>query len=141
MGKKEPLYPTKMVKRPPSPLRKTKGGKAYRSGLWAEWLCRVFLRLKGYRILAIRYKTGLGEIDIIARHKDFIVFIEVKARPSQQEASEALSPKQKARLLRAARIFLARHGPWTSLTARFDVMLVTPWSWPSHLVNAFSVDE
>ncbi len=141
MGEKESLYATEMVKTPPTPLRKTKGNKAYRSGLWAEYLCRFILRLKGYRILANRYKTGLGEIDIIARHKDFIVFIEVKARPSQQEASEALSPRQKGRLIRTARIFLARHEPWASLTARFDVMLVKPWSWPTHLENAFSVDE
>lgn len=110
----------------------------YRFGLLAEWQCRVFLRLKGYRILASRYRTSAGEIDIVAMRGGTVAVIEVKARRSQAEAALALGDRQRTRLRRSAEILAAR---WPAViigrAVRFDLMLVAPWRWPRHVVNAW----
>ena len=80
-----------------------------RHGLAAEALCRVALRLKGYGIIASRYRSPLGEIDIVASRGRCVALIEVKARASRAAAAEALGPRQRERLQRAAGDFLARH--------------------------------
>ena len=109
----------------------------YRTGLLAEALCRWALRFKGYRIVASRYKSPLGEIDIIALRGDTVAMIEVKARPSEREAIEAILPRQRQRLQRAAMDFLARHPHFNSHNLRFDIMLVAPKHWPTHMRDAW----
>lgn len=111
--------------------------RRYRFGLWAEFLCRLSLRLRGYRILASRCRTPQGEIDIIAATPRFIAVIEVKARRDMASAAAALSDRQQQRLTRAAGSVLARWPECQSLPLRFDLMLVTPWRWPQHLENAW----
>ena len=106
-------------------------------GRFAEALCRGILRLKGYRILATRLKTPLGEIDIVARRGDTLAVIEVKARRDWQAASEAVGARQLGRLSRAAHVFLAANPQYAGLILRFDVMLVTPFAWPRHLRDAW----
>ena len=59
---------------------KTRRQHAQRKGHWAEWQAAAILFFKGYRIVAMRYKTSLGEIDLIARKGDLAVMVEVKAR-------------------------------------------------------------
>lgn len=99
---------------------------SYKIGLFSEFLARWFLRLHGYRILQNRYITGKNtnraEIDIIARHKHTIVFIEVKCRQSIDAAWDAITPVQSARLRRAAETYLINKH-WTG-NARFDVIVV-----------------
>ena len=101
----------------------------YYTGLFAEWRAKMFLRLRGYKILKSRYVTGKNtnraEIDIIAKHKNIIVFIEVKSRPDLQTAWDAITPKQIQRLRNAANGYLAKYG-WTG-DARFDVIAVCGW--------------
>ena len=109
----------------------------HRTGLAAEALCRLALRLKGYSIVAARYRSPLGEIDIIARRGHSIALVEVKARPTRSEAAEAIGPQQRARLARGAADFLARHPHFNRHQLRFDVMLVTPWRWPEHIADAW----
>lgn len=109
----------------------------YKRGLWAETLCCLVLRLKLYRIIARRYKTGLGEVDIIATRGSTLVIIEVKARKSYDVAAAAISQHQRSRLIRAASAFLAHHPFFQSHDIRFDAMFVSPWRWPVHLENAF----
>jgi putative endonuclease len=109
----------------------------HRTGLAAEALCRLALRLKGYSIVAARYRSPMGEIDIVARRGRSLALIEVKARPSRVAAMEAVGPQQQARLARAASDFLARHPVWQRHRLRFDVMLVTPWRWPQHITDAW----
>jgi putative endonuclease len=112
--------------------------RAQRRGQRAETLCVLALRLKGYRILARRFRTPLGEIDILARRGGVLAVIEVKARPDHAGAALALGPRQRRRIAAATQLFLARnHVPHHSL--RFDVMLVTPRRWPRHLINAWSL--
>jgi putative endonuclease len=110
---------------------------SYRTGIAAEALCRMALRLKGYSIIAVRYKSKLGEIDIVARRGLSLALVEVKARPSRDKAAEAILRHQQQRLERAAGDFLARHPHFSRHRLRFDVMLVAPWRWPVHIVDAW----
>jgi len=115
--------------------------RAWRWGLLAERLCIWLLRLKGYRIIATRYKTKKGEIDIIARRWGAISFIEVKARPSIAQGMECISSKQRQRICHAAQIFLSRSRKKDFNQLRFDVMVVVPWRLPYHLKNAWQLDK
>lgn len=117
--------------------RRERGTSSYRGGLRAEALCRFVLRLKGYRILASRYKTAQGEIDIVACRGRTLAIIEVKARPDEARAGEAVSIKQQKRTAQAAFAFLAHHPALAQHDVRFDVMHVLPWRWPRHHLNAF----
>jgi putative endonuclease len=110
---------------------------AERRGKSAELLCLWHLRLKGYRILARRYKTPAGEIDLIARRGDTIAMIEVKARGDFDAATEAVTRRQQQRITRAVAHFLGGRPDLAMLAARFDVMLVAPRRWPRHLVDAW----
>jgi len=99
---------------------------SYESGLFAEFLAKMYLRLHGFRIVKSRYitgrNTGRAEIDIIARRRNLMIFIEVKRRPSVDIAWSAITPAQSVRLRRAAENFIARTN-WRGDT-RFDVILV-----------------
>ena len=99
---------------------------SYQVGLYSEFLARMYLRFHGYRILKSRYVTGKNtnraEIDIIAKHKDTIVFVEVKARKTISAAWDAISKQQSARLRLAAETFLIQNH-WTG-NARFDVIII-----------------
>jgi putative endonuclease len=96
------------------------------------------LRLKGYRILARRYRSAVGEIDIVARRGGVVAMVEVKARPDRAAGLEALGPMQRSRLTRAAASLLASRPLWmANATIRFDLILVRPWRWPTHLPDAW----
>ena len=114
---------------------------AYGRGLAAERLCALRLRLTGWRILARRYSTPVGELDIVARRGALVAFIEVKYRTQHQGALEALGAHQRRRIENAATIFLSRHPKWRKLSLRFDLMVVSPWRWPSHLPDAWRPDH
>jgi len=113
---------------------------ADRRGHRAETLCCWCLRLKGYRVLERRTRTPMGEIDILARRGDVLAVVEVKARPTHGQAGEAVSPRQRHRLGRAARWVLASRPNLAPLNLRFDAMLVAPWRWPRHLPGAWTED-
>lgn len=99
---------------------------SYESGLFAEFLAKMYLRAHGFRIVKSRYitgrNTGRAEIDIIARHRNLMIFVEVKRRPDVPTAWAAITPAQSVRLRRAAENFIAKTG-WTGDT-RFDAILV-----------------
>ena len=106
-------------------------------GRWAERLCLWTLRLKGYRILARGYRVRAGEIDILARRGGVIAAVEVKARPNEALALEAVTPHQRRRIGRAAAHFLSGRPEFQHLSLRFDVMLVLPGRFPRHLRDAW----
>ncbi len=118
-----------------SPARK----KAYKRGLWAETLCAWFLRLKGYRILAQRFRTPVGEIDLVAKRRGIIVFVEVKARPETRQAVEAVSMRQQQRIARASESFIQRHPGYETFLRRFDVMAFTGTLTIIHIRDAWRV--
>lgn len=110
---------------------------AYGKGHWAEWFAAFALIIKGYRIVALRYRTKLGEIDIIARKGDLVAMIEVKARPSVSSAVDAVTGTAKRRIHNAADIWYSQQADHARLSLRFDIIAVRPWAWPVHLENAF----
>ena len=117
--------------------RSQSGRRAYRRGLDAEFASRWLLRLKGYRILATRYRTPVGEIDIIARKSDQLAIIEVKARDRIDDAGAAIDRRQWGRLYNAASCFLAGNPHLAGLTVRFDAILVPSTGWPVHIRDAW----
>jgi putative endonuclease len=111
--------------------------QAEKRGRAGEALAAWLLRLKGYRILGRRVKTRAGEIDLVAKSPSGIVcFIEVKTRPDTQQAMEAVGGRQRARILRAAELYLAGRPAHM----RFDVVTVAPGRLPRHLIDAFRPD-
>jgi putative endonuclease len=98
--------------------------QAYRYGIRAEYLVILLLVMKGYRILARRYKTPVGEIDIIAKRWRTIAFIEVKARKNPLYLYEALSNYQETRIMEAARYFIQRYPRYSRFIRRFDLVTV-----------------
>ena len=110
---------------------------AYGLGHRAETFAALWLRCKGYRILARRYKTPVGEIDLVARRGKFIAFVEVKARPTLDAALESIRHTQRARIIRGAEAFLSRHPHYVNHFLRFDAILIAPGRLPRHLIAAF----
>ena len=96
---------------------------------------------RGFRIVARHYQPrhrgiGAGEIDIIARRRWLVVFIEVKSRAAG-EAREALTPEQCRRIMRSAEIFLAQMPDAHKLTARFDAVFFGRRFWPHYVADAW----
>jgi len=110
---------------------------AFRFGLSAESRAAALLIAKGYRILARRFRTPLGEIDIVARRRGVLVFVEVKARDSFDAAAEAIGKRQQNRIVAAAQLWLAAHPEDGMRDMRLDVILVVPGRMPRHLPVAF----
>ncbi len=110
---------------------------AYATGVAAESSARGLLESKDYRILAHRYKTKGGEIDLVAKRGDHLAFVEVKRRKTQEEAAYAVLPRQQARIAVAAEIFLGEHSELSHCSASFDVILVTPNRGCAHIEQAF----
>lgn len=117
------------MRRDPSTRR-----RAEEAGRWAERLAALWLMAKGYRLLARRLRTPMGELDLVMARGRVVAFVEVKARPLPTEAVAAISPRQRRRIERAAAWFMARRA---HATARFDVVAISPWRWPRHLKNAW----
>jgi putative endonuclease len=117
----------------PQPARQI----AFRLGLSAESRAAAFLVAKGYRIVARRWRSVLGEVDIVARRRRLLAFVEVKARATLDEAAEAVSLHQRRRIIGAAQAWLASHPDDVACDIRFDVMLVAPRRIPRHIQAAF----
>ena len=115
--------------------------KANNGGKAAEFLARLYLRCKGYHIIAANVITGkgtnAGEIDIIARRRKLIIFAEVKKRRTIERAAYAISARQKERIRRGAETFIARHPQYAGFQFRFDAVLIRfPFS-VRHLENVW----
>jgi putative endonuclease len=113
---------------------------AERGGRRAEALAGWLLRLKGYRILAERYRTPSGEIDLVASRGNTVVFVEVKRRRDEGAAIAAVTASSRARIARAAALWVSRHPAAATMDHRFDVVLVMPGRLPRHMRNVFGSD-
>ena len=113
--------------------------RAYRRGLFAETLAAFLLRLKGHRIVAQRYRTPVGEIDLVALKGRRLAFIEVKRRKTRDDAAWTIPTRQKRRIVRAAQYWLAGHPAYAGHDIACDVVLAAPWTWPRYIENAFPV--
>jgi putative endonuclease len=125
--------PGSATKTGPSPQRKA----AFRFGLSAQSRAAALLVAKGYRILARRWRTPFGEVDIVARRRQVLVFVEVKARGHLDDAAEAVTDRQQRRIIAAAEAWLARHPHIAPREIRFDAVLVAPLRMPRHIQAAF----
>ena len=110
---------------------------AFRTGLSAEARAAAWLMAKGYRILARRFRSPYGEIDLVARRRNLLAFVEVKARASLDEAAYAVTPRQQRRIIDAAQAWLMTHPEHADFDLRFDVVLIAPRHLPRHLLAAF----
>lgn len=113
---------------------------AEKRGRLAEAVALNFLRLKGYRLLAKRFKARNGEIDLIMRRGKTTVFVEVKARAELDAAMFAVSPQQTKRIVAAAGVWLGRDPKARHGFTRFDIVAITTYLWPTHIANAFTGD-
>ncbi len=112
--------------------------KANRAGARAEAYAALFLMMKGYRVLARRVKTPVGEIDLIVRRKNRLAFVEVKSRKTASQGLYAVTLKQQQRIKKAAQYWLARQKAPLEGEMGFDVVVVVPWHLPMHHKDAFS---
>lgn len=122
--------------------RKAAEARGRRSEALAAWA----LRLKGYRILSRRQKTKLGEIDMVALPLfGPVCFIEVKARAEAAMAALSVPQRQRARIARAANLYLAglgsRGADLMARGVRFDIIAVAPGRWPRHHADAWRPDD
>ena len=104
-------------------------------GIWAERVAVAVLWIKGYRIRARRYKTRVGEIDIIATRGRTLVFIEVKARGTLDAARNGILPGSYARLTRAAQAYVVQNPKFQQYNQRFDLIALAPPASIAHLYN------
>ena len=128
--------PAQPAKAAPRPERVA----AFRTGLSAESRAAAWLIAKGFRILARRWRSPAGEIDIIARRRHLLIFVEVKARDTLDHAAESVTPQQRQRIAAAAEIWLSQHDVSAITDIRLDAMLIAPGHLPQHIPAAFDAD-
>src|SRR6186997_1541523 len=97
--------PPRSGRREPRPERQA----AFHIGISAESRAAALLIAKGFRIAARRWRTPLGEVDIVARRGRLLVFVEVKARASLDDAAWSVTPRQRWRVIAGAEAWLAAH--------------------------------
>ena len=118
-----------------------KKSQSYRFGIIAEFVTIFFLRLKGYKILKRRYKTFVGEVDIVAKKGNVIIAIEVKARKRTVTKNgflidEVLGENQKKRIKRATMAFMsANFKKYYNHSIRFDLVVISPYKLPFHMIG------
>jgi len=115
---------------------KSQKQKTYDRGVWAENIAKFYLIFKGYRILENRYKSPVGEIDLIVRKNKMLIFVEVKSRQTERQALESITPKMRQRIQRAALHYTAQKN-LNDTQMRFDVVSVIPPFGIHHLDNAW----
>lgn len=110
--------------------------RAFWRGHYAEYAAAAFLLAKGHRILARRFKTRIGEIDLIAKRGRRVVFVEVKHRATLADCQASVTPLTRRRVHSAADLWLARHERFQNCDLGFDLVFIVPRHWPMHLINA-----
>ena len=131
-----PPRKTKADKPPHAPERQV----AFKLGLSAENRAAALLIAKGFRIVARRFRSPAGEIDIVAKRGPLLIFVEVKARARLDDAAWSVTERQKRRIASAASAWLADHPDDATCDMRFDAVLVAPRSLPRHITGAFETE-
>ena len=106
-------------------------------GVQGEIIAREYLKEKGYEILNQNYSTKIGEIDIVAKYKNIIVFVEVKDRQTKRFGMprEAVTHYKQNKISKVALQYLVSHK-LTSSQCRFDVVEILGDT-VTHIENAF----
>jgi putative endonuclease len=108
----------------------------YRLGILAEYIVLILYKILFYRILHLRMKTYIGEIDLIALRGKQLVFIEVKARKNGIHEG-IVSQDQQMRIKRAAELFLSQNIQYKNYNIRFDLVVISLRHWPLIIKNAW----
>ncbi|NIR28616.1 MAG: YraN family protein [Gammaproteobacteria bacterium] len=100
---------------------------AQRRGRWAEDLACQYLRRQGLEVVARNYRGARGEIDLVMRLRDTVIFVEVRYRERDDygTGAETVNRTKRGKLLATARQYLQRHDPSGSHPCRFDVISIT----------------
>lgn len=114
---------------------------SYQKGMWSEWLISIYLQMLGYRILSKRFKTRLGEIDLVAQKRGVLVFIEVKNRKTLGDALGVVDRRTQQRIVNAAKLFVQKHPHEGGQGFRFDVIALYSGLCVQHIRNAFNESE
>lgn len=120
--------------------------KHLETGKRGEGLAQDFLRKKGYKIVATNYHSPFGEIDLIARDKESLVFIEVKTRTSDDFGPPqlAVTVKKQKQLIKSALLYLKQHHLYQQ-DCRFDIVAINLAKDGDRSIelikNAFSIDQ
>ncbi len=113
-------------------------------GHWGEQTAGEYLKEKHYKLVAANYTCRMGEIDIIAKNREFIVFVEVKLRKNASfaQAREFVTRAKQLRIIKTASLWLSKNQ--TELQPRFDVIEIYAPDGPkskritiNHIENAF----
>ena len=105
---------------------------AERRGRRAEHYAALWLQLKGYKLLESRFKCHVGEVDLILRRGRTLAFVEVKQRPVLSDAQMAVTAQNWRRIAMAAEVWAAQHPLAANLDWRYDLVAITPRSFPKH---------
>lgn len=99
--------------------RKVLGGKG-------EALAVTFLKKRGYKVIERNYRCPWGEIDLIAREKDTLVFVEIKSRNSSEFGlpQDAVGPSKQRKIIQVAKAYMSEHHVQETIAARFDVVAI-----------------
>ena len=117
---------------------KAKKQKSYLFGIFAEYYVIFLFFFKGYILLKHRYKTKMGEIDLIFKNKDNLIAVEVKARKdTNTNIGEVVSFKQYKRIMNSLKLFLNKNIEYSNFNTRIDVVLVKGLFNIQHLKNVW----
>lgn len=116
-----------------------RGQVGYYSGIGAEEAVARDYEGQGARVMARRWRSGAGEIDLVLRQGDVTVFVEVKRGVTHALAAERVSYRQRQRMMAAAQIYMAREDPFAEM--RFDIALVDHGGRIELLCNAVFADH
>ena len=108
-------------------------------GRWGEAKAGEHLRKKGYKILSLNYHSRFGELDIVARKKNIIAFVEVKLRKNSAHgaACEFVTQSKQEKLIMTAQIYIQENG-FEKLQPRFDVIEIYA---PDGISESFTINH
>lgn len=109
---------------------------SFKLGIFAEYIVLFLYKICFYQILHRRYKTYVGEIDLIAKRGKSLIFIEVKAR-KQGLQDGIITKDQINRIRRTTELFLSKHPEYYEYNIRFDFAVVKPYRLPIIIKNAW----
>ena len=108
--------------------------RIYYFGIIAEIIAAFYLRCKFYQILARRFKSPFGEIDLIAKKGKQLIFVEIKAR-RDTSLMDFISKHQQQRIIKTSQYFLIRFPKYQTCKLRFDAIIMNKYFWPLHFKN------
>ena len=109
---------------------------AEKRGRRGETIAAWWLRAHGWRVIAMRVKTRVGEVDLIARRGKILTFVEVKTRANPADLAYAVDEYRLRRVAAAAQLLWPRYAQPND-GVRIDVILIAPWARPQHLVDVW----